>query len=198
MCCDPATKLSCDNCAVESVVIWPVASTAPLSTQKPCDGPGLSSSTSIGKDREALGLARREQLRRRKCLAGAGVDGRRHRGHYGRRRSVCHHDRRNGPDVGRAAESASLAAKSPIVPPLRLTPEDDVANAGGALAGEHGVVEHQRGQPGGGGVEDRDAAVVQARASGNQQAVSTRNRLVHGRESPSPEAPLTDGSWSAR
>ena len=32
---DPATKLSCDNCAAVSVVICPLGSTAPLSTQKP-------------------------------------------------------------------------------------------------------------------------------------------------------------------
>ncbi len=40
----PATKLNCDSCAAEIVVIWPLGSAVPLSTQKPCDGPVLMSS----------------------------------------------------------------------------------------------------------------------------------------------------------
>src|SRR5690349_19178251 len=32
---DPATKLSSESCAAESVAIWPLGSTAPSSTQKP-------------------------------------------------------------------------------------------------------------------------------------------------------------------
>ena len=43
---EPATKLSAESCAAVSVVIWPLGSTAPLSTQKPCEGPVFSSSTS--------------------------------------------------------------------------------------------------------------------------------------------------------
>src|SRR5215472_2837915 len=43
---DPATKLNSESCPADSVVIWPLGSTAPLSTQKPLFDPVLSSSTS--------------------------------------------------------------------------------------------------------------------------------------------------------
>src|SRR5690348_10937730 len=56
---DPATKISSASCAADSVVIWPLGSTTPLSTQKPLFGPLVSSCTSyetIGSPTDVLAL----------------------------------------------------------------------------------------------------------------------------------------------
>src|SRR6185437_3591883 len=51
---EPDTKLSPDSCPAVSSVIRPDGSTAPLSTQKPCETPVLSSSTSYPRMGAAL------------------------------------------------------------------------------------------------------------------------------------------------
>ena len=112
------------------MVIWPFGSTAPLSTQKPCEGAAALVFHLIGQDRAGLALDTGNScdgVKLSLALALMFDDTAVTTGVGGAFVTMI---------VGTAAtlsepvRSASLAARSSIVPPLRLTPEDDVANAG--------------------------------------------------------------------